>query len=111
MKKKDIEKLVEETMNSFDGSSKAEPKPFLLTRINSRLQTESDKKNIWTKLGSILSTPAVAFASLAAIIILNVAIIMQTPVPENNTTQTTTPAKDEFAINVISIYDFENQEP
>ena len=110
MQKHHIEKLVEETISSFDGVKRAEPKPFLLTRILARKRGEDAVQNIWTRAGSFLSKPAVAFAGLVLIVFVNAAIIMSNS-DDNSSVQNSTSSKDDFAINVISIYDNENQEP
>jgi len=110
MQDRSIEKLVEQTIDSFDGTKRAEAKPFLLTRIFARMQNRSPQ-NIWTKAGSLLSTPRVALAGLLVIILINATIIMQYMGSGSNTAQNTATVKDEFAINMISIYDIENQEP
>ncbi len=111
MQKKSIEKLVEATINSFDGAERAAAKPFLLTRIYARMQNQADTQNIWTSTGSFLSSPRVALAGLLLILALNATIIIRNTNEENSIVQNTTAVKDEFAINVISIYDTENQEP
>ena len=111
MQKHHIEKLVEEIINSFDGAKKAEPKPFLLTRVLARMQGRADvQNNIWARAGSFLSKPAVALAGLVLIVLVNAAIIMSNN-DDNSSVQNLTSSKDDFAINVISIYDNENQEP
>ena len=110
MQKQRIEKLVEETLNSFDGAKKAEPKPFLLTRVLARMQGQAEVQNIWARAGSFLSKPAVALAGLLLIVLVNAAIIMSNN-DDNSSVQNITSSKDEFAINVSSIYDNENQEP
>ena len=56
MQKKSIEKLVEATINSFDGAERAAAKPFLLTRIYARMQNQADTQNIWTSTGFFLSS-------------------------------------------------------
>jgi hypothetical protein len=111
MQKSSIEKLVDETINSLNGAVRAEAKPFLLTRIYARMQNEAGLQNIWTRAAAFLTTPRVALAGLLLIVILNVTIIMQRSAGPANTVQNSTSAKDEFAINVVSIYDVENQEP
>ena len=111
MQKNNIEKLIEETINSFDNAERAAAKPFLLTRINARMQNQPGTQNIWARAGSLLSSPRIALTGLVLIILLNTAIIIKNNNAENITTQSSVIAKDEFAINVISIYDTENQEP
>lgn len=108
MQQQDIKKIVEETLCSFDGAKRAEAKPFLLTRIYARMQNQAGTQNAWTRIGSFLSKPAVAFGGLLLIIVLNVTVLVN---GSNNNQQNSGTAKDEFAVNVISIYDFENQEP
>ena len=112
MQKSAIEKLVEDTINSFDGTKRAEATPFLLTRIYARMQNQKGTQNIWARLGVFLSTPSVALTGLLLIIILNTTIIIRNAdTGGGDTVQNTTTAKDEYAINLISIYDTENQEP
>ena len=111
MHQKPIEQLIAETINSFDGAKRAEAKPFLLTRIFARMQAEPAADNIWTKAGAFLSRPSVALAGILLIVLVNVAIIVSNSNENNNTVQQVSAAKDEFAINVISIYDTENLEP
>lgn len=111
MQKRDIEKLTDDTINSFDGANRAETKPFLLTRIYARMRSREAAQNIWMKAGSFLSTPRVALAGLALIIILNAAILIRHSNSDENVVQNSNVVKDEFAMNVVSIYDIENQEP
>ncbi len=113
MHQEKIDQWVEETIGSLDGARRAEAKPFLLTRVLARMQAEqAGAENIWTKAGAFLSRPAVAMAGLLLIVLLNAAIIISNVNDNrNNTVQQVSSAKDEFAINVISIYDTENLEP
>ncbi len=111
MQKKSIEKLVEDAINSFDGAERANAKPFLLTRIYARMHAQPGTQNMWARASAILSRPGIALAGLLIILALNAAIIIKNTDLENITAQNTTTAKDDFAINVISIYDIENQEP
>lgn len=105
-----IEKLVEETISSLDGAARAEANPFLLTRIFARVQQQAGGQNIWSSLASFLSKPVVALGGLALILSIN-AVIIFSNTKDNRASQNVAPSKDEFAINVISIYDTENQEP
>ena len=67
--KKDIQKLVDETLDSLDGVQRAEPKPFFYTRLIGRLQRE--QKTVWEAMGSFLSKPLVVAAGLCVVLILN----------------------------------------
>jgi hypothetical protein len=112
MDKSNIEKMVEETIQSIDGINRATPRPYLLTRLNARMQ-QSVLQNNWTKLGSFLSRPGIALVGILLLLAVNVAIISSNnTIPDRALAeQSGSELKDEFAINVVSIYDTENQEP
>ncbi|HMJ46107.1 MAG TPA: hypothetical protein VK498_02170, partial [Ferruginibacter sp.] len=76
--------------------------PFLLTRINAAIAR--DTSGFWTKAGALISRPQNAFAGLLFILLLNVLVIIQI----NKQAPDTTVTKDEFVVNVSTIYDFEN---
>lgn len=105
-----IDKMIEETINSFDGASKATPQPFLLTRVLARLNSEQETKNWWGRAVAFMSRPVVALTAALLIIALNTTIIIRNS-KNNNLSANVGSTKDEYAINVISIYDTENQEP
>jgi len=107
---RNIENLAEETIHSVDGIKRAEARPFLLTRILARMQGQDDAQNFWSRAVSFLGRPGVALTGLLLIVFVNAAIIIGNT-NSNSSAQGSTAAKDEFAINVISIYDTENQEP
>lgn len=64
----DIEKRVEETLNSLDGIQRAEAQPWLFTRVKARLQEE---KTAWGTMSSFLARPAITIAGLCLILMLN----------------------------------------
>ena len=112
MQKKNIEKLVKQTLQSFEGAKRAEPKPFLLTRVMAAINKNASDKNAWSRAGAFISKPGIAFAGIAFIILINVSILFlkkddadKVPVTQNSTLVT-----DDFAINAANIYDIENQE-
>jgi hypothetical protein len=65
----DIEKRVEETLNSLDGIRRAEPQPWLFSRVKGRLMQE--EKTAWGMVGSFLARPVIAIAGLCFILLLN----------------------------------------
>ena len=68
----DIEKRVEETLNSLDGIQRATPQPWLFSRVKARLiREEAEERTVWGTIGSFLSKPVVAIAGLCLILILN----------------------------------------
>jgi hypothetical protein len=108
---KNITKLIEEALGSVDNIKRAEPKPFLLTRIHARMSKGSD--SVWEKAGWFIARPAVAFAGLCLIVLINTMVIMVSK-PSEPTAKAEQPAQtqgDEFSYSVATIYDFENAQP
>ena len=112
-KQKDISRVVEQTMESLEGIKRAEPTPFLFTRVKARLERE--EKNAWEKLAGILARPVVAFASLFIIVGVNAFLLFSNPdtgggsnspgvVQSNNITE-------DYFILATNNYDYENLEP
>jgi hypothetical protein len=111
MKKFELEKLVEDTINSMDGAQRAEPAPYLLTRINARLQRPA--YSTWERISMILSRPGVAIAGATFLIIVNLAIFLtgnssqDVKVPQSSQVST-----DVYSYNTTSaLYDLENITP
>lgn len=110
-KEENINKLVEEALNSVDVINRALVKPFLLTRINARMNKETG--SVWEKAGWFIGRPAVAFTGLCMILLVNILVIMlNKPVTtEAVTEQVVQTSADEFSYTVATIYDFENAQP
>lgn len=109
MKKENLDKLVEDTLGSLDGSTRATPAPFLLTRINARLANRESSTSIWEKAGWMLTRPTVAFTVLVLVLLMNILIFTSTSNSGNANTQVST---DEYSMNTTSsLYDFENAQP
>lgn len=107
--KENINKLVDEALSSVDSIKRAEVKPFLLTRINARMNRETG--SAWEKAGWFISRPAVAFAGLCLILMVNAMVIVFNNSSSSVAEQTTQAAGDEFSYTVATIYDFENTQP
>ncbi len=112
MQENNIEKLVEQTLQSFEGAKRAESKPFLLTRVMAAINGRGPAKNAWAKAGAFISRPGVAIAGIACIIFINISILLlhKNDNDKNPMTQSSTAITDDFAINAANIYDIENQE-
>ena len=109
--KEHINKLIEETLNSLDNVGRAAPAPFLLTRVNARLNRS--KENTWEKMVRFVGRPAVAITGLTMLILINVTAIVfnRTDSFTPTTEQVMQPSTDEFSYAVSTIYDIENPEP
>ncbi len=102
--KPDIEKI----LNSLQGAEVAEPKPYLLTRVNAALAAR-EKPALWSQLVLLLQKPAIAFSLVAIILIFNFSFLFL----KNNQASSSSALIQktngvDFAINVNSIYDIEN---
>ncbi len=106
-----INKLIEDALNSVDDIQRAEPKPFLLTRINARMNNGT--ASIWEKAGWFITRPAVAFTGLCLIIFINIMVMMKTGHlnTSNAADQVAVNSTDEFSSTVATIYDIENTQP
>ena len=107
--KKDIQKLVDETLDSLDGIQRAEPKPFFYTRLIGRLQR--DQRTIWETMGSFLSKPLVVAAGLCVVLIMNGYILFGgnsgSPTPANFVNETGV-TDNVYIMASSSSYDYEN---
>ena len=110
-KNENINKLIEEALNSVDDVKRAAPRPFLLTRIHARMNRETG--SVWEKYGWFITRPAVAFTGLCMILLINAIVIMSNK-STNDVTATDQVAQnpaDEFSYTVATIYDNENTQP
>ena len=78
----DIEKRVEETLNSLDGIQQATPQPWLFSRIKRRLAEEEDR-TLWGAIGGYLGKPVIAIAGLCFILMVNVFLVVNNQQKEN----------------------------
>jgi len=69
----DIHKKVEEALSGLDGIQRANPSPFFYTRLQAKLKMP--EKNVWENIGSYISRPVVAFATIIFILLLNTAAL------------------------------------
>lgn len=105
-------RLVHETMNSLDNIKRASPAPYLLTRIKTRMQRNTEQvASVWYRLGSLLSQPKVATIGLLLLLLINTLIITMSGHTGSQTDNGNNLQQNEFAIGVVSIYEPETIEP
>lgn len=109
--KEQVNKLIEDALNSVDDIRRAEPKPFLLTRIHARMSRGTE--TAWEKAGWFIGRPAVAFTGLCMILLINTMVIIFNKQSNNTaaTEQVVQAGADEFSYTVATIYDNENSQP
>ena len=105
-----FDKKIEEVLHSIDGIKKATPAAFFFTRLEARMQKS---KSIWENITSFVARPAIAFACILVVIMINAIVIFSSSVSkkaivqQNNELATV----DEYSEVTTSLYDFENIKP
>ena len=105
-----LNKKIDEAMQSLDGIEKASARPFFFTRLEARMQRE---KSRWETISSFLSKPVVAFASICLIIVINAAVILSSSSLKNSSDQQNTELATADEYNSVSapLYEFVNATP
>jgi hypothetical protein len=111
MNKHKLEEMVEQTIRSMDDAQRAEPAPFLLTRINVRMRRETSSP--WERISLFLSRPSIAIVAVAFLIIINLLIYTYSnSSAEMNSIQNLQASSDEYSLNnSLALFDFENLQP
>lgn len=110
-RKEQIDKLVDDTLNSLDGAGRATPGPYLFTRLNARMQNANE--GVWDKTLRFVSRPAIAMAILCLVICIN-ALVVTRNYPAKSTsaaTEETYASVYEYNNSVAVLDDVENTEP
>jgi membrane-bound ClpP family serine protease len=110
MNNEHINKLIHNALNSLDDASRATAKPYLLTRLNARMQNE--KESTWDKVLKYISKPSVALAGVCLVIALNATVITFN-YPDKTTTvsEEQYASVDEYNSAVVELNDIENIQP
>lgn len=107
---KDINRKIEDTLNSLEGIKKASASSFFFTRLEARMQK---KKNVWDEVSSFVSRPVIVFAGILLILLINATVIFTsstlntTSEKQNNELATV----DEYSQVSSSFYEFVNTKP
>ncbi len=110
MNKTKLATLVEETLDSMNGAQRAEPAPYLLTRINAKMNREIP--SAWERISLYLSRPGIAIVAVAFLIILNLVIYSFNNTITDINLQNLQGAADEYSMNnSSSLFDLENIQP
>lgn len=105
-----IEKMLEDALNSADGANRAVPRPFLYTRLKARM--DRGKEGYWERTARFVTRPAVAFAGLFLVVLINTAVIAYNqPAASSYSVSDQLPAADEFSTSVATLDFTENTEP
>ena len=104
----DIQKRVDEAMDSILSIGQATPQPFFYTRLMARIQREESSG--WEKISGLISRPAVAFLTVSTVLMLNIYVALNETSPVMNSGEISEVATaDDLGTNTF--YDIENVQP
>ena len=106
MKKHEIEKKIETTLNSLDHVTRVGPRPFFFTRVQARLSRTD--RTVWENISSFLAQPAVALSVICLIISLNTFVILNRENSPSVSDQTSFIIPEESEVDTIAFYEEEN---
>ena len=104
----DMQRKVDEAMDSVLNIGRAHPAPFFYTRLMARIN--SQEQNYWERMSSFVGRPAFAFVTVSMVLMLNIFVAF-------NETSSAPSAPDisEFAtaddLGTNTFYDIENVQP
>lgn len=104
----EIQKKVDEAMESLNGIRKSEPQPFFYTRVQGRLMGKHQSG--WEGVVQTITRPAVAFVSIALVLLLNIFIVFSEPATPVSNEGNDLAVADEY-VRASSFYDLENVMP
>lgn len=107
-KENDSEQFVDRVMDSLDGIGRAQPQPWLYTRISARLRGEI--RTGWELVSQFLSRPAIAMSTLCLVLVLNAFFLLRSDEPANVAVQNDV-TESESLIASSSSFEFENITP
>ena len=104
----DIQKRVDEAMDSILNIGQATPQPFFYTRLMARIQRQESSG--WEKISSLISRPAVALITVSTVLMLNIYVALNESSPSVNSSEMSDVATaDDLGTNTF--YDIENVQP
>lgn len=71
----DIQTKVEKIMQSLEGIQSASPGAFFFTRVQARINRV--EHNIWEILSAFIARPAVAFAVICLVVVMNTVVVFE----------------------------------
>ena len=110
---KNIQQQVNEALHSIDGMEPAIPRPYLLTRIQARLNSRAPQSP-WETMAQFISRPAVMVASLFLLLTVNLSILVANHSANDNADQEYRASEaleqEDFSTAMMPIDNLENSE-
>jgi hypothetical protein len=110
MEEDNVYKKIDAAFNSLDHIQKAEPRPFLFTRIEARIR---DERSRWAKISSFVGKPVIAFACIFFVLMINTSVILFSNNSSSSLAQSGSElaTADEYSQVSSTLYEFENPKP
>ena len=104
----DIQKRIDEAMDSILNIGQATPQPFFYTRLVARIERQDN--NGWERVTGFISRPAFAFITVSMVLMLNIYVALNETSPSANSSEISEVATaDDLGTNTF--YDIENVQP
>ncbi len=104
-----INNRVDAALNSLDDVKRATGKPYVLTRMNAKMQNSNS--SIWDNALQFISKPVVALVCMLIIIAFNVLVISRNYNTSNTINEEQALTVDEYNANITALNYTENIEP
>lgn len=104
-----INNRVDAALNSLDDVKRATGKPYVLTRMNAKMQNSNS--SIWDNALQFISKPMVALVCMLIIIAFNVLVISRNYNTSNTINEEQAVTVDEYNANITALNYTENIEP
>ncbi len=104
-----INNRVDAALNSLDDVKRATGKPYVLTRMNAKMQNSNS--SIWDNALQFISKPMVALVCMLIIIAFNVLVVSRNYNTSNTINEEQALTVDEYNANITALNYTENIEP
>ena len=105
--KQDIERRIDEVMESVGNLQRAMPNPFFYTRLEARLVRE--EKSFWESVSRLITRPAIAAIAVSLVLFLNTLVAIEGVQSEGEPEITEVASLDD--LHSTTFYDIENNQP
>lgn len=107
-KKSDIQKSIDEALESIVNIQKAAPKPFFFTRLQARMMR--NESSVWDRVSRFITRPVFVAATMSLVLLLNAYVIIH-GVSAGDDQKNLTEISSTEDLGATTFYDIENAQP
>lgn len=97
-------------LDSLDGIERAQPKPFLHTRVLARM--DKNRSNPWVQTWNFISRPVVSFSFITCILIINLYTLFQRTEEQSQVREDTVASTSvDYESQFVSYYAVNDEQP